>query len=254
MLKKRLIGVITVKNGLAVQSFGYDNYLPLGKPEILAKNFDRWGADEIILNVIDRSINDMGPDYNLLKKLSKYNLSTPIIYGGGISTKLDAVRVIKEGADRIILENIFHTNDKEVKNIYSSVGSQAIIMSMPVCLKKNILKQYVYTDKKIINISSIFLKYIKEKIISEIMLIDYINEGSKNNFNINLIKKLKIKDISLIVFGGIGEKSIINKLLQLDNVAAIAVGNSLNYSENKIQDLKQTSNKHFRKIKYDNES
>ena len=55
MLKKRLIGVITVKDGLGVQSFGYKKYFPLGKAEILAKNFNRWGADEIFLNVIDRS-------------------------------------------------------------------------------------------------------------------------------------------------------------------------------------------------------
>ena len=40
MLKKRLIGVITVLNGWAVQSFGYKNYLPLGRPEVLAKNLE----------------------------------------------------------------------------------------------------------------------------------------------------------------------------------------------------------------------
>ena len=250
MLKKRLIGVITIKDGLAVQSFGYNHYLPLGKPEILAKNLDRWGADEIILNVIDRSINSLGPDYELLKKISKYNLSTPIIYGGGISTKFEAERVIKEGADRIILENIFYQNEEEVRKIHSTIGSQAIIMSMPACIEKNKLKQFVYTTKKITEISDIFLKYIKNKYVSEVMLIDYINEGSKNKFNINLIKKFKIKDISLIVFGGIGEKILINNLLKFNNISAIAIGNSLNYSENKIQNLKLISNKHFRKKNY----
>ena len=55
MMKRRLIGVITVKEGIAVQSFSYNKYLPIGKPEIVAKNFDRWCADEIILNVIDRN-------------------------------------------------------------------------------------------------------------------------------------------------------------------------------------------------------
>ena len=53
MIKKRLIGVVTVKDGMAVQSFGYKKYLPLGNPKILIKNLNRWGADEILINVID---------------------------------------------------------------------------------------------------------------------------------------------------------------------------------------------------------
>ena len=53
MLKKRIIGVVNVKDNIAVQSFGFNRYLPLGKPECLIENLDRWGADEIILNIID---------------------------------------------------------------------------------------------------------------------------------------------------------------------------------------------------------
>lgn len=55
MLKKRLVGVITVRRGWAVQSFGYRRWLPLGKAEVLAQNLDRWGVDEIFVQAIDRS-------------------------------------------------------------------------------------------------------------------------------------------------------------------------------------------------------
>ena len=46
MIPKRLIGVVIVKDGWAVQSFGYRRWLPLGRPEVLVENLDRWGADE----------------------------------------------------------------------------------------------------------------------------------------------------------------------------------------------------------------
>ena len=58
---KRLIGIITVLNGWAVQSFGYKKYLPIGRPHIIAENLDRWGADEIIILSIDRSRHSLGP-------------------------------------------------------------------------------------------------------------------------------------------------------------------------------------------------
>ena len=71
MLHKRLVGVVTVKGGWAVQSFGYKSYLPLGRPEVLVENLDRWGADEILVHVIDRSVKKLGPDFNLIEKLER---------------------------------------------------------------------------------------------------------------------------------------------------------------------------------------
>ena len=90
MVKKRLIGLITVKDGFAVQSFSYKHYLPIGRPECLVENLDRWGADEILIQVIDRSEKKLGPDFELLKKIGKLRISTPIIYCGGIRNHVDA--------------------------------------------------------------------------------------------------------------------------------------------------------------------
>ncbi len=66
MLRKRLVGVVTVMGGHAVQSFRYERYLPLGRPEVLIENLDRWGADEILLQCIDRGRDGVGPDFPLL--------------------------------------------------------------------------------------------------------------------------------------------------------------------------------------------
>ena len=105
MKNLRLISTIIVKDKLAIQSFNYKDYLPLGKVEIIVKNFDRWNSDEILVNCIDRSKKKLGPDFELLEKISSENISTPIIYGGGIRNLNDAVTVIKSGADRILLAN-----------------------------------------------------------------------------------------------------------------------------------------------------
>ena len=114
MNKKRLIGVIIVKNGIAVQSISYKSYLPLGKPWCLAENMDRHGIDEILLLSIDRSVNKLGPDYELLESISKAKLSVPLIYGGGISSKVEAIKVINKGADRIVLDQRKQYTEKKL--------------------------------------------------------------------------------------------------------------------------------------------
>src|SRR5690554_2349668 len=117
MLRKRLIGVVTVRNGWAVQSFGYRRYLPLGRPECLVENLDRWGADEILVQVIDRSAGERGPDFDLLARLGRLGLETPLIYGGGVASADHAVRAIQSGADRVTVDQALHRAPDEVRRM-----------------------------------------------------------------------------------------------------------------------------------------
>ena len=147
MLKKRLIGVVTVKDGWAVQSFGYDRYLPLGKPECLVENLDRWGADEILIQVIDRSQNRSGPDFQLIDKLGKLGLETPLIYAGGVRSVADGVEIIQMGADRIIVDTLLHNDLAVVHDLYSQLGGQALIGSIPLSWSISGIKWFNYRSK-----------------------------------------------------------------------------------------------------------
>lgn len=138
MIKKRLIGVVTVCGSLAVQSIGYRRYLPLGNPMIIVENLDRWGVDEILIQCIDRSRNNLGPNFKLLKYISSLGLSTPLIYAGGIRNSIDAVEVIRTGADRVAVDAILWDSPLLLQQVSSELGAQALIINMPVsiCDKK----------------------------------------------------------------------------------------------------------------------
>ena len=148
MVKKRILAGVIVKDNQVVQSFGYRNYLPIGKPEVVVQNLDRWQADEILINVIDRSNSKKGPDLEILKKINKIDIQTPLIYGGGISKLEDAIKVIKLGADRIVLESIVEENYMELVKISQIIGSQSIVISMPLSINKNKILFYDYKKKK----------------------------------------------------------------------------------------------------------
>ena len=63
MLKKRIIATIVVKEGIVVQSFQFNRYLPIGKPDIAVEFLNLWGIDEIILVDISATTNKRDPDY-----------------------------------------------------------------------------------------------------------------------------------------------------------------------------------------------
>lgn len=239
MLKKRLIGVITVKNGLAVQSFSYKRYLPLGNPVVLVENLDRWGVDEIMLQCIDRSPYGLGPDFSLLEKIGQLGIQTPLIYSGGIRNVYDSMRVVQAGADRVAVDALMHQDNTEVEKISGTLGAQAVIASLPLVYRKNGIRLFDYIKQKTIKLPENILKLLDKGIVSEALLIDVENEGVDDGFNEDLVNLFPESSLPLIAFGGLNDERKMKCLLERGNVAAIALGNFLNYKEHAAQMYKE---------------
>ncbi|TYQ28932.1 hypothetical protein PseudUWO311_01975 [Pseudanabaena sp. UWO311] len=239
MLKKRLIGVVTVKDGWAVQSFGYQHYLPLGKPECLIENLDRWGADEILVQVIDRSRRNSEPDFRLLESIGKLGLATPLIYAGGIRNVADGIKVIKYGADRLVVDALLHDDLQAVQQLSERLGAQAIIASLPLAWQEGRIEWFDYRTQTKSVISNQVLSIISLGVVSEVFISDFSHEGQANGFESNLVTNFPLQDVPIIAFGGLSDPTQMRNLLLQPNVVAIAVGNFLNYKEQAAQKYKQ---------------
>lgn len=256
MIKKRLIGVVTICGGLAVQSIGYRRYLPLGNPMVIVENLDRWGVDEILIQCIDRSRNNLGPNFKLLKYISSLGLSTPLIYAGGIRNSIDAVEVIRTGADRVAVDAILWDSPLLLQQVSCELGAQALIINMPVsiCDKKLLWMNYRGSDALEFNKCNI--DFLDSCIYSELMLTDWRHDGFVGEFDEKILDYLTPINKSLIVFGGISNFTQVNRLLAKSNVVAVGIGNSLNYKEHAVQYIKNNVSdvllrpSHYKKEKY----
>ncbi len=239
MLKKRLTGAVTVKNGLVVQSFGYNRYLPIGKPKIVVENLDRWGADEIFIQVVDRSINNSGPDIELIEEIANSGILTPIMYAGGIKNEEQAVQVIRAGVERVCLDGLLHENLSVVEKIAKRLGGQAVVGCLPVGIDRNgTAFWYNYQTKEKHLIGDHLLSLIENGLISEVLLVDWQNEGYEEAFDFRILKLFKKFKVPLILFGGLSSAKFLKKAFDAPMVVSAVIGNSLNYSEHSIQKLK----------------
>lgn len=238
MLKKRLIGVVTVKNGWAVQSFGYRRHLPLGRPEVLVQNLDRWGADEILVQCIDRSSSGLGPDLEVLGKISKLGIATPLIYAGGIGGREDAVKVVSHGADRIMIDAMVWDAPQAVEAIARDLGTQAVIAHLPIRMGKDGLNALDYRDRVERPMAS-WLDLLPMEWVSELMVTDWSHEGSHGSFDERLLAVAQLLDKPLLCFGGISEAVQLQRVLSHPEVVAAGVGNFLSYQEHAVQTLKK---------------
>lgn len=237
MIQKRLVGVVTVMDGWAVQSFGFGRYLPLGRPEILVENLDRWGADEILLQVIDRTCKNQGPDVALLERIGKKGLSTPLIYSGGIRNAADAVAAVAIAADRVTVDSLIRDNPAEVIQAGEHLGNQAMIGSLPLAMENGEARWLDYRTRNSEPLSEALLDLLNSGVLSEAMIIDWKHEGQPEGFDAALLDVLP-ETVPVIAFGGFSAAGQIGAALASPHVAAVAVGNFLSYREHAIQTFK----------------
>ena len=240
MLKKRFIGVITVRNGWVVQSFGYRRYLPIGRLAVVVENLDRWGVDEIMVLAIDRSAKDLGPDVELLNTLSALSISTPLTYGGGIRNVEQALLVVQAGAERVCLDTALHGDPGALREISTHIGSQAVVASLPLSIEAGRILWYDHLARKQSSPDKAINRIFDDGLVSEALVIDWKHEGMRNGFEMDLLQRFPVAGIPLIAFGGLSEPAQIKRVLKMPQVAAVGVGNFLNYTEHSVQRYKDS--------------
>lgn len=233
---KRLIGVVTVKGDWAVQSFGYNRYLPMGRPRVLMENLDRWGADEILLNCIDRG--DRGPHLELLGEIARTGITTPVIYGGGIRSEKDAVASVGAGADRVVVDAGWRSTPESVAAIHQGVGAQAVIASVPSRLQDEALLSYDYNSGTESPLPSALMSALHANLVSEVIVTDWRAEGTEIPFDLALLERFPTDLPQLIAFGGLSDPDIAARTLAHPRCVAVAVGNYLSYREHAVQTYK----------------
>ncbi|MDB9992259.1 HisA/HisF-related TIM barrel protein [Amylibacter sp.] len=242
MIKKRIAAAVVVKNNRVVQSFSFFKYLPLGSVNVVVQNLDRWSVDDIIVLNIDRTAFGLGPNIEVINKISSIPISTPLTYGGGISSVNEALAVINAGAERIILDNVFINKPHLIKKISEAIGSQAIILSIPFRIIDGSFYHFDYVTKKSLKIDFKKIKQF-ENLVSELLLIDVESEGYTGSYNYQIIKNFSDLSFGLICYGGVGLGPLGSKLLNEDAVNSIVYGNILSYGELFFQKVKKSLNK-----------
>lgn len=129
MASKRIIGVLTVKDGGLVKSYGYRDWRPAGGLVTALRNLDRWAADEIVVLDISRR-GTLDP--RVLQQIGAAGISTPLAYGGGIRSVGDLERLMDLGCDRFVVESLLFDDPATLGALADLAGRQALIGSVPL--------------------------------------------------------------------------------------------------------------------------
>jgi imidazole glycerol-phosphate synthase subunit HisF len=233
MLKKRLIASLLIKNGLIVQSFNFDKYLPIGIPRFPIEFVVKWDVDEIIILDMSATPENRSPNLDIVKMCAEYCF-VPLTIGGGIKSVEDVASIIKAGADKVAINKSAIENPSLITDIANKFGSQCIVISIDAKKEEDGTYQ-VYSDSGKIakNISpSEWAQKCSELGAGEIFLNSIDNDGQRNGYDIDLISSVtRDLNIPVIACGGVGSFEDFSPGILKGGASAVSAANIFHHIE-----------------------
>lgn len=231
MLSKRVIPCLTLKNGSLVKTVRFKNPNYIGDPINAVKIFNEKEVDEIIILDISATKEGREPNFELIQDITE-EAFMPLAYGGGIKTLDHIKKLFLIGVEKVVLNSTSFLDGKVVKQAVELFGSQSIVGSMDI--KKSFLgKQYVYTHSGKKNTKKTpleYLNYLENLGVGEVF-VNFIDlDGMMSGYNIETSKLLGEKaSVPLVICGGAGSLSDIQKLVYEANINSISAGSIFIY-------------------------
>jgi len=245
MLKTRIIPCLDVKDGRVVKGINFIDLIDAGDPVEQASVYSNTGADEICFLDIGASIEKRKTMINIVAKTAE-KVFIPLTVGGGIKSISDIRALLKAGADKISINTAAILNETLIVDSSARFGRQCIVVAVDA--KKNNHDWIVYshggTKNTEINVL-LWLEKLQSLGAGEILLTSMDKDGTKNGFDLELLKKATdILDIPVIASGGVGELSHFKEGVSKGGASALLAASVFHFAKFTIMDVKKYLEEH----------
>lgn len=227
MLRSRIIPCLLVHNKGLVKTTSFKDAKYVGDPINAVKIFNEKEVDELIVLDIDATVENRGPDFELIKNLA-VECRMPFCYGGGVTSVEQAKKIISLGAEKVALSSAAVYNVNILKAIGEAVGKQSVVVVLDV-KKRGLLGSYeifTHNGKKASGVKlKEFLKQINEIGIGEVVVNSIEDDGKMTGFDFKLFDIVRqIVDTPMTILGGAGSIDDIEKAVRRYKTVGVAAG------------------------------
>jgi cyclase len=236
MLKRRMIGVVLVRHGIAVQSIGFRRYLPVGRPQIAIRYLSQWGIDEIVVLHIDATTE--GAPSPSEAEVASYaaQCRVPLSVGGGILSADDVKRAIHAGADKVVVNAAVVQAPHVLTEAAGLFGTQCIVASIDARRQPDgTFTAYTHSGTREACVAADLLARRAEAAgAGEILITSIDRDGTRTGYDLGLVDSLVgAVGIPVIACGGAGLPAHLQQAID-HGAAAVAAANLLHFTEHSV--------------------
>jgi len=242
MIKTRVIPVLLVQDGMLKKRIKFKETRTIAIPVTIARVFESRRSDELILLDIGRTVDHEDIDPYLISQIAE-ELYMPFAYGGGIDSVDKMQQVIKNGAEKVVINTAAVLTPDLITEGAKKFGSQCIVVSIDA--KKNESGQYeVFINSGELATGLDPVEWAKKVEINgagEILINSIDHEGTMTGYDLELIKMITdVVSIPVIAMGGVGDLKHIPPAILEANASAVAVGSLFHYTHITPNMVKET--------------
>ena len=189
-----------------------------------------YSIDELVVIDVSRQGRNTPQFCEDLKRLTR-DCFAPITAGGGIRTLEHVHQLLRSGADKVVVNTALHDQQELVEEIATELGRQCIVASIDIQKINGVYQVFKNngTVKVGESLDHILLKCAGLP-IGEIHIESIDSDGTGNGLDLEILEFIKhVKDVPLILMGGVGNAEHIIAGLKDERVDAVATGNLLNF-------------------------
>jgi len=239
----RIIPCLDVDNGQVVKGVNFVNLRDAGDPVELASMYNQQGADEIVFLDITASSDSRETLYEVVRRTAE-EIFIPFTVGGGIRSVEDARQILRLGADKVSLNTAAVLRPELISDVSKEFGNQCVVVAIDARRSNKTscgFEVFTHGGREGTGLSLIeWAKEAVEKGAGEILLTSMDRDGTKDGFDIKMLKKVSQKvSVPLIASGGAGStKDMIDGAL-LGDADALLAASIFHFGEMTVSEVRK---------------
>jgi len=240
MYAKRIIPCLDVNNGRVVKGTSFVNLRDAGDPVEAAAEYDRQGADELVLLDITASAQARGIILDIVRRVAN-QIFIPFTVGGGIRTVDDFTALLRAGADKVSVNSAALKNPSVIREAAEKFGSQCVVCAIDAKRREG-GDWTVYLNGGRVDTGKDAVAWAKEAAAlgaGEILLTSMDCDGVKNGYDLELTAAVSESvDIPVIASGGAGKLEHFYDAFTVGKADAVLAASLFHFGEITIPQLK----------------
>ena len=204
----RIIPCLDVDKGRVVKGVNFIDLRDAGDPVELASVYNQQGADEIVFLDITASSDSRETLYEVVRRTAE-EIFIPFTVGGGIRSVEDARQILRLGADKVSLNTAAVLRPDLISDVANEFGNQCVVVAIDARRSDTTpcgFEVFTHGGREGTGLSLLeWANKVVEKGAGEILLTSMDRDGTKDGFDIEMLKTVSQKvSVPLIASGGAG--------------------------------------------------
>ena len=209
----RIIPCLDVDNGRVVKGVNFQNLRDAGAPVELAARYDAEGADELTFLDVSASKAGRGTMLDVVRRTAE-QVFIPLTVGGGVRSVEDVDQLLRAGADKVSVNTSAIARPELLRELSERFGAQCIVLSVDARRATGPdaddmpsgFEVTTHGGSRSAGIDAIeWARTGQELGVGEILLNSMDGDGTKEGFDLELIRKVReAVHLPIIASGGAG--------------------------------------------------